>query len=136
MSKERGIEMLEVSFYQDTQKKFIRPELFSRTAEELAKSFAGKGKHNKRSQIRKFYDELLRLNTLANNGNEEWGNILPYVHMLIAKATYAEGRDLVTGDFVDFLRKCIDQVQSHKDLDVFASFFEAFMGFYRKYQKD
>ena len=90
---------------------------------------------NKRTQIRKFYDEVVRLNSLANNKTnpEEWDNVLPYVNMLIAKAAYAQGRNSVTPDFVDLMKNCIKEVREKKDLEVFANFFESFMGFYRKY---
>lgn len=126
-----------ISFYKDKTKKTIDPKLFSTTAEEwAAKIFkSGSGKSNKRTQIRKFYDEVVNYNTRAKSGSaEDWDNILPYVNMIIAKATYARGRnDLVTEDFVRLMKDCIDQVQDPKDLDVFANFFEAFMGFYRQY---
>ena len=127
--------MSDYTFYKDSTKRAIRPELFSSTAEELAKKIdeADKGK-NKRSQIRKFYDEVIRLNAMVRSNPEEWDNVIPLVNMIIAKAAYAEGRRLVTEDFVLFLKQAIQQVESHKDLDVFANFFEAFMGFYRKYR--
>lgn len=125
--------MVDVTFYKDKAKRTLRPELFSKTAEELAKTFAMDEKINKRSQVRKFYDEVNRLNALAKN--EVWEDILPYVNMLIAKATYAQGRKLVTEDFVDFLKHSIGQIEGPKDLDVFSNLFEAFMGFYRKYCK-
>lgn len=127
--------MVDVTFYKNAQTRAIRPELFSKTAEELAKAFAGSDERvNKRTQIRKFYDEVVRLNTLARQTKDEaaWDDILPYLNMLIAKAAYAQGRKLVTEDFVEFIRKSISQITIAKDLDVFASLFEAFMGFYRK----
>ena len=75
----------------------MNPTLFSDVAEKFADKIykSGLQKKNKRTQIRKFYDEVIRLNSLANNKTnpEEWDNILPYVNMLIAKAAYAEGRD-------------------------------------------
>jgi len=135
-----------ISFYKDKEKRILNPELFSDVAEKLAdniyrsglrKKKDGKQKLelNKRTQIRKFYDEVIRLNSLANNKTnpEKWDNILPFVNMLIAKAAYAEGRDNVTGDFTDFMKGSIKQISDSEDLLVFANFFEAFMGFYRKY---
>ncbi|NVM21956.1 MAG: type III-A CRISPR-associated protein Csm2 [Desulfobacterales bacterium] len=135
-----------ISFYKDREKRILNPDLFSDVAEKLAdniyKSGLRKKKNgkqklelNKRTQIRKFYDEVIRLNSLANNktNSEDWHNIWPYVNMLIAKAAYAEGRDNVTGDFTDFMKQSIKQIRDSKDLLVFANFFEAFMGFYRKY---
>ncbi len=127
--------MVDVTFYKNEQTRAIRPELFSTTAEGLAKAFAGSDERvNKRTQIRKFYDEVVRLNTLAKQTKDQgaWDDILPYLNMLIAKAAYAQGRKLVTEDFVEFIRKSITQITIRKDLDVFASLFEAFMGFYRR----
>jgi len=131
--------MTNVTFYKDKENRKLRPELFSQTAENLAKSISSadsSGRLNKRTQLRKFYDEVLRLNlqTKANPG--DWDDILPYVNMLIAKGAYAEGRKLVTGEFVRFMQDSIQQIEKPEDLDVFANLFEAFMGFYKKYGKD
>lgn len=127
--------MVDVTFYKDKEKKTLKVELFSLTAEKLALEFSEDERINRRSQIRKFYDEVLRLNALAKNDPGDWDDILPYVNMLIAKATYAEGRKLVTEGFVKFMKDCINQIKDKKDLEVFSNLFEAFMGFYRKYCK-
>jgi len=128
-----------ISFYKDKEKRVLDPKLFSTTAEQWAKKIneSGGGKSNKRTQIRKFYDEVVRYNTLAKVNKEDkkdWDNILPYINMLIAKAAYAKGRNnLVTEDFVGLLKDCVVQIRDPRDLDVFTNFFEAFMGFYRQY---
>ena len=122
-----------MKFYRDATVRTVRPEIFSRETEELASRLAAE-KANKRSQLRKFYDEVVRLNSLARNNPTDWENVLPFVHMLVAKAAYAEGRGLVTGEFVDFIKGSVDQVNNSVDLDVFANVFEAFMGFYRKHR--
>ncbi|MEA3487534.1 MAG: type III-A CRISPR-associated protein Csm2 [Thermodesulfobacteriota bacterium] len=122
-----------VSFYKDKEKRILNPTLFSDVAMDWAEKIhnSGRGKANKRSQLRKFFDEVIRLNSRSKT--EDWDNILPYVNMLIAKAAYAEGRHNVTPDFVNLMKSCIREVHEKKDLAVFANFFEAFMGFYRKY---
>lgn len=125
--------MIDVTFYNNREKRTLKPELFSTTAEQLAVELSIDDKVNKRSQVRKFYDEVQRLNTLAKS--ENWDDILPYIHMLIAKAAYAQGRKLVTEDFVDFIKKSIEQIEARQDLEVFSNLFEAFMGFYRKHCK-
>ena len=66
------------------------------------------------------------------NPKAEWENIEPLVHMLVAKAAYAQGRKLVSDTFVQFIRSSVHQVKGPKELGVFASLFEAFMGFYRQ----
>lgn len=124
-----------IDFYKDKEKRILNPKLFSETAMGWAEKIheSGGKNANKPSQLRKFFDEVLRLNSLAKSNPGDWDNILPYVNMLIAKAAYAEGRKKVTQEFVGLIKGCIDQVHEDKDLDVFANFFEAFIGFYRKY---
>lgn len=124
-----------VSFYKDREKRILNPVLFSETAMSWAEKIHDKGgkSANKRSQLRKFFDEVIRLNSLSKSNPEDWDNILPYVNMLIAKAAYAQGRGKITQEFVDLIKGCIDQVHKDRDLDIFANFFEAFIGFYRKY---
>lgn len=126
-----------VAFYKDRDKRLIDPALFSTTAEKMAEKVAESGKErgkqekNKRSQIRKFYDEVLRLNMQAKG--ESWDMIHPYVNMLVAKTAYAKGRKYVTDEFLDFIKGSIEEVRQPEDLEVFANFFEAFMGFYKIY---
>ncbi|MGD9157370.1 MAG: type III-A CRISPR-associated protein Csm2 [Desulfobacteraceae bacterium] len=124
-------------FYKDREKGIIEPKLFSDIAMTLADKIheEGQNKANKRSQLRKFFDEVVRLNSLANNKNntEQWEQIEPYVNMLIAKAAYAEGKGSVTKEFAKLIKDAVNEIRGPKDLNVFTSFFEAFMGFYRKY---
>jgi CRISPR-associated protein Csm2 len=124
-----------IQFWKDRESRTILPGLFSDQAEGLAKdlaSDANQGKDvNKRTQLRKFYDEVLRLNTEAKRAEGNWDDILPLVNMVVAKAAYAKGRNKVSEGFLGFIRDSVKQVRDPQDLDVFANFFEAFMGFYR-----
>ncbi len=129
---------MKITLWKDSEKRTIDPLLFSKTAEDLAKAIEAdrsqKGKFNKRTQLRKFYDEVVRLTALAKKSpDEEWVNILPMVHMLTAKAAYAQGRELISPSFMDFIRDSVEQIEDQKDLSLFSNFFEAFMGFYRLY---
>ena len=138
--------MDKITFYKDRSKGIVEPKLFSDFAEKTAEDIAKSGQtttregrtkleRNKRTQIRKFYDELLRLNGIVKSNPRDWEVVLPYINMLIAKAAYANGRNtLVTDDFVKLLKDCVAQVEKPADLDVFANFFESFMGFYRRYE--
>lgn len=127
------------SFWKNRERKVVDPKLFSETAEKLAKELKQdhdkNKKLNKRSQIRKFYDEIVKLNQLKTQQKDQqnWEYILPLLHMLIPKAVYAQGRGLVSENFVDFIRSSVTQIKTPDDLSVFADFFEAFMGFYRYY---
>lgn len=121
-----------INFYKDKEKRTLEPKLFSEVAMSWAKKIheSGNRESNKRSQLRKFYDEVIRLNAVAKSKEEKWDNIVPFVNMVIAKAAYAEGRKKVSNEFSKMMKECITQIENEKDLGVFANFFEAFMGFY------
>lgn len=127
--------MAKIEFWKDKEKQAIDPTLFSSQAEKLAleikEEIAQHKTANKRTQIRKFYDEVVRLDMEAKTRENEWHNIVPMVHMLTAKAAYAKGRSLISDGFLTFIKQSVDQIVSPRDLSVFANFFEAFMGFYR-----
>ncbi len=125
-----------IVFWKDDEKQKVNPALYSDEAEKMAKILSqdhdgNRKKPNKRTQLRKFYDEVIRLNAEAKNENQKWEDIQPFVHMLAAKAAYALGRELVSENFADFIRSSIRQIEYPEHLAVFANFFEAFMGFYR-----
>ncbi len=124
-----------ITFYKDREKRILDPKLFSEVAMGWAEKIHARGGSdaNKRSQLRKFFNEVLRLNSLSKSNSGDWDNIIPYINLLIAKAAYAQGRKKVTQEFADLIKSCINEVHEDRDLDVFANFFEAFMGFYRKY---
>lgn len=129
-----------IQFWENKQNNIVNSNLFSSVAEEYAKKIHeegiknGKPKYNKPSQIRKFYDEVLRIKALLEKSPDKFKELLPYIKMLKAKAMYALGRDLITKDFKKFIDECIDQVKDLKDFEVFATFFEAFMAYYKFYR--
>ncbi len=130
--------MEKIIFWKDPEARTVDPTLFSSKAENLAKILASdhkssKLKFNRRTQIRHFYDEILRLNNEAQTTPERWEIVLPRVHMLIAKAAYARGRDLVSDNFLGYMRSSVDQIHTVQDLSIWANFFEALMGFYALY---
>ena len=113
----------------------LAPALFDRIAEEAAEIVAQD--KTKTSQLRRFYDELLRWEAKVNAGDPEGAKDrlrehLPFIRMMNAKAAYAKGRKLVGASFVDLLRRCLEQVNDDPDaLRNSRLFFEAFMGFYK-----
>ena len=131
---------MEVQFWKDKDKKQIDPELFSAKAESLAKTIyseqqQSRGKANKPTQMRKFYDEVLRFDSMLKTNPAEFEGILPYIKMLNAKAAYSMGRDLVSGGFKDFISNSLKQIKDKDDFDAFSGFFEAFMGYYKFYDE-
>jgi len=125
-----------MQFWQDSERTRLNPELFSGIAEEAAKRIAEKSsdRTNAPTQLRKFYDEVVALASSIKAQPQEFDNLLPYLKMLNAKAAYAQARNsLISPEFKQFLKEAIDQIQNTKDVDVFLSYFEAFMGFYKFY---
>ncbi len=127
---------MKIDLWMDRENKKIDPVLFSDKAESLAKVLskdcANSGKRiNKISQIRKFYDEVIRLDMASKSKNSDWDSILPMINMMIAKTAYAKGRKLISENFLSFIKSSIKQIKTPEDLAVFANFFEAFYGFYK-----
>ena len=123
---------MSIKFWKNKEDETIEPTLFSDQAEEFAKKIAGDNQRsknqNQQSQLRKFYDEVVRLDMMAKGLNikqdidkKKWDNVLPQVHMLTAKAAYAQGRKLISDNFLNFIKSSIDQIKKPKDLNVFAS---------------
>lgn len=127
--------MAAIQLWKDRGKRELDPRLFSVIADEKARLIGLEDtRKNKGTQLRRFFDEIVRLNSQAQRKGTEWNHILPQLHMLISKAAYAKGRRLVTDSFVVLLKDTILQVQDKADLKVLTGFFEAFMGFYKVYK--
>jgi len=134
---------MEIKFWEDRNKKIIEKNLYSKVADDIANKVyedyqSSKSKKNNISQIRKFYDEVLRFDSILKSfpeekRNEEFKKILPYLNMLNSKAAYAEARNLVSNNFKDFIKSGLSNINTKKDFDVFVGLFEAFMGFYKYY---
>lgn len=113
----------------------LAPDLFDGIAESAAKIVAKD--RTKPSQLRRFYDELLRWEARVNEGGpdgakERLREHLPFIRMMNAKAAYGRGRNLVGASFVILLGRCLEQVNDDPDaLRNGKLFFEAFMGFYK-----
>lgn len=128
-----------LEFWKDKNKKQIDPELFSTKAETYAAQIAHESsdRTNNPTQIRKFYDEVLRFDSMLKGlpeekQKEEFERLLPYIKMLNAKAAYALGRnELISKGFKDLINSAVKEVNTKDDFDAFAGFFEAFMGFYK-----
>jgi CRISPR-associated protein Csm2 len=136
------VDEIKIKFWEEKEKKLVPKELFSQIAENVAKKIAEDGKNNKGknkgSQLRKYYDESLRLYADIKTKRtpiaqkERFEQILPYIKMLNAKVTYALGRNFVTESYQKLIQQCLSQVNDLDDFEVFISFFESFMAFYKQ----
>lgn len=123
-------------FWESKEKKILKAKLFSEIADKWAKDVYNESnnkKLNKPSQIRKFYDEVLRFKDDLQTNEKEFESVLPYIQMLKAKVNYAVGRDLVSEKFKEFIEKSVDAVKDKEDFEAFSGLFEAFMGYYKYY---
>ncbi len=127
--------MAAIQLWKNKEKRELDPLLFSTIADQKAKDIGQEDpRKNKGTQLRRFFDEVLRLNSQAQRPESQWDLILPQLHMMIAKTAYAKGRNLVTDSFVNLMKDSIHQVQDKDDLKVFTNFLESFMGFYKVYK--
>ncbi len=121
-----------ITLWKDKANKKLEPTLFSVTAEQQAQAIGSEGNNiNKSTQLRRYFEEVVRLNTQAKAKGADMDLILPQVHMLVAKVVYAQGRKLVSSSFVEMMKSGINQINDKDDLQVFANFFESFIGFYK-----
>ncbi len=120
----------------------INPRAFSEVAQEWAKKISDegggeRGRQNKSSQLRKYYDVIFHLNQRAQLSTTNWDAILAQLHRQLALVHYAKGRKLVTDSFVTMMDELIKAVsereeEGRKDLEIIANFLEAFMAFYKE----
>jgi len=131
---------MKINFWKDKEKRLLDPTLFSEQAEKWAKAVSNEGgkTQNKSTQLRKFYDEVVRFDSRLKSDNDiyEFEKQLPYIKMLNAKVCYAEARKNVTERFRELIKQSVMQVKDPHDFDAFKSFFEAFMGYYRFHKGD
>lgn len=126
-----------MQFWKDKQKKLIDPDLFSAIPERLARQVHQEKTRtvNQPTQIRKFFDEVVRFDTIIKANPDEFEATLPYLKMLNAKVAYAMGRDLVSPGFKELIADGLSQVNDKDDFRAFAGMFEAFMGYYKFFDK-
>jgi CRISPR-associated protein Csm2 len=125
-----------IKLAKDKDKK-LDPELFNSIARDMAKVVASADRNvNKSTQLRRFYDELVLWETRVNQQPEKFGEYLPFIRMINAKAAYAEGRKLVDRTFVGLLHHSLGEVNDAETLTTCKLFWEAFMGFYKQERQD
>jgi CRISPR-associated protein Csm2 len=120
--------------------KFETPgqDLFSDEVAGHAAEKVHEGGGNKRTQLRRFYDELVMWNDRveqveSKDQPDKYQELAPFIKMLKAKVVYARGRGYVDKTFEDLFSHCLNEIKDPKTLRHGKLFMEAFMGFYRQY---
>lgn len=115
--------------------------LYSDIAENVAKSIQPSGNKNNSTQLRKFYDEIVKWNNKIQGKQneqvreEEFKLSLPDIQKLKSQAAYAFSRDLIDNKYLEVFNHCIDSITSPQMLKEVKSFMEATMGYYKYHEK-
>ena len=114
-------------------------DIFSDIAEKAAEIVSGNKSSNKRTQLRRFYDELAAWNETVQQNKPaareaKYKDLEPVIKMMKAKIVYAKSRGHVDANFEKLFLRCINSVNSHETLKYCKLFLEAFMGYYRYYR--
>lgn len=116
----------------------IKEGLFDKTADEIAQDWGNLSKSTKKTQIRKFFDEVKNINIAMHSVKNEDGykKFEPRFSMLRSKIAYAVGRRVCDKNFQDFFVTCRLQIKNLDDFDVFVNLFECVYGFFCFYSQE
>ncbi len=137
----RNVEYYKITpddYYSDKKNRILKENLFSEDAKRIAESFQD---GMKGSQVRKFYDEILKrkmIISLSKDKNREFFKQLPYIKMIISKAYYGYNRKprTVSGNFRRFLEDNINNISNKEDFFVFCDLFEAVVAYSKQFLGD
>lgn len=87
---------------------------------------------NKRSQIRKFYEFALSVQSLLQRKGNNFEAVEAELNRLIAFANYAKSRGTVSDLFVEFIQKNVSSIESSSDMTAFIKHFEAIVAYLPK----
>lgn len=102
-------------------------------AEQIIKN---RGSRDNYTQIRKYYDELVRIQQQSLGCDEEsYKKYLPSIYIVAAKASYAVSKKSLTQSFGNFIEKNVKNVNTKDDLNSCIMLFEAVLGYLKFYDK-
>jgi CRISPR-associated protein Csm2 len=123
-----------------TEDKKVKPDLFDKTAREIAESLYIKNSQIGVSitQLRRLFDEVKRFEQILDVSPDQWEAQLPYIRMIKSKVSYTIARAVkqkqseegVYKNLAAFITQGVDLVGEFQDYHVFVSLFEAAYGFY------
>ncbi len=103
-------------------------------AEKIFKNRAGRDNY---TQIRKYYDELIKLQQKSASCNDDdFEKYLTSIYMVAAKSSYAVARKTLSNSLNDFIDRNVKKINTKDDLDKFIMLFEAFLGYFKFYEKN
>ncbi|QYM92092.1 type III-A CRISPR-associated protein Csm2 [Dickeya zeae] len=115
-----------------------KPEatFFDTDAQKFAEQLEQRGKKDKPTQLRRFYDQLQQLEQRINGDKNTFDTYLPEIRMISAHLAYAEGRELISEEFCKTMQNLIRSIDTCQHLKNGRLFFEATLGFLRAMRRD
>ncbi len=121
-------------YYSDARKEKLKKEYIIDLPKKIAKEleYDGGRDANKRTQIRKFYEYLLRVELKMQLKENDYSMVEADLAALVPYVSYAGKRRLVSRIFQQFIEKNVNAVHDANDLRAFAKHFEALVAFTKK----
>ncbi|UJR60858.1 type III-A CRISPR-associated protein Csm2 [Dickeya zeae] len=115
-----------------------KPEatFFDDDAQAFAERLDQRGKKDKPTQLRRFYDQLQQLEQRINGDKHDFDTYLPEIRMISAHLAYAKGRELISDEFCKTMQNLIRSIDTCQHLKNGRLFFEATLGFLRAIRHD
>lgn len=111
----------------------LRKDLVTTEAEEVARRLTEDRRNMISSaQLRRFYGDFKGLEKKQQSANDQqtaFVSTLPLIKMAQSKAMYAKARKTVPDDFVAWIRKHTQAIETLEDFRAFMLHFEAVVGF-------
>lgn len=123
---------LEGGYFEDDEKKILKVEYITKYSEKIAKDLQVGKDLNKSSQLRKYYDFVVRIKDRLKYNTFSFKELLPEINRLNGYVTYAEGRKKVSKYFVNFISKNTQSIKTQEDFKAFATHFEAIIAYLPK----
>lgn len=121
-------------YYHDDEKKKLKKEYIIDYSKNIAESLDREGgrERNKRSQIRKFYDCLLRTEQKLYLNQNDFLSIEADLATIQLHAFNAKTREVVSEIFLSFIEENIAAIHDERDLRAFVKHFEAVIIFIKR----
>ncbi len=116
----------------------LTKSLLTKEAKDAAEEINSKDKKASNSQIRKFFDDFVLLQSKSKSLSEEEfkTNILPLIAFSEAKMAYSVGRKVLSENFMNLICEKINHIESKKDFDNFMLFYQAVIGYAKFFENE
>lgn len=122
---------LKNGYFSDEEKNKLKCEFIVEYPKHIVSNLKERDK-NKSSQLRKYYDFVVRIKDTLKYNNKSFEDVLPEIKKLDYYVSYAETRGKVSKYFVDFIKQNLNNIKTKEDFFAFATHFEAIIAYLPK----